>query len=139
MGKHTPTPWTLCGHDRGICQCMTISCADHPICTVESGTWGDSYPSIRKGKDGKQEAFLERIDYGEISMETAKANAEFIVRAVNSHEALVAACEAALALFTNNHALSRFDWGKSSLRAEDIRELNELPMHLKAALALAKG
>lgn len=30
-------------------------------------------------------------------------------------------------LFAKDHAIDRFDWGESPLRAQDIRELNELP------------
>ena len=52
---------------------------------------------------------------------------------------LLTALKAALALFDKNHALSRFNWGASGLRAEDIRELNELPGTIRAAIAKAEG
>jgi len=55
----------------------------------------------------------------------------------NHNDELLAACKAALALFSKNHALDRFDWGKSFLRAEDIRELNELPFQLQKAITKA--
>jgi hypothetical protein len=45
------------------------------------------------------------------------------------------ALRAALDLFASDHALSRFDWGKSALRAQDIRELNETPLKIRAAIA----
>lgn len=52
---------------------------------------------------------------------------------------LYKACKLALDLFSEGHALSRFDWGKSHLRAADIRELNELPGIIRAALAKAES
>jgi ribosome biogenesis protein Tsr3 len=51
---------------------------------------------------------------------------------------MVEALKAALALWDNGHALSRFNWGTSFLRAQDIRELNELPIKLRAAIKAAK-
>lgn len=64
-------------------------------------------------------------------IELCHANARLISAAPEMLEAL----EAAYKLFAKNHALSRFDWGSSALRAEDIRELNELPLQLRAAIA----
>lgn len=49
-------------------------------------------------------------------------------------EKLEEACRAALDLFADDHALSRFDWGKAFLRARDIQELNELPQKLRKAI-----
>lgn len=51
---------------------------------------------------------------------------------------LLEACKEALALFAKDHAIDRFDWGKSGLRAQDIRELNELPGKLRRAIAKAE-
>ena len=39
--------------------------------------------------------------------------------------------KACLLLFEKDHALDRFDWSKSFLRAQDIRELNELPLRIR--------
>lgn len=50
---------------------------------------------------------------------------------------MLKALQAAAALFEKGHAISRFDWGKSCLRAEDIRELNELPGQIQAAIQKA--
>lgn len=52
---------------------------------------------------------------------------------------IITALEAAIALGDKDHALADFDWGKSCLRAEDIRELNELPGQLRRALSTAKN
>jgi hypothetical protein len=71
-----------------------ISCSDHPIAKVESGEWGDTYPSVRpisSSIEGKFEAYIEKITYGSIDADLAKANALFIVKAVNSHDMLVRA------------------------------------------------
>ena len=38
------------------------------------------------------------------------------------------------ALFADGHAISRFNWSESFLRAQDIRELNELPGKIDAAM-----
>ncbi len=52
----------------------------------------------------------------------------------NERPIVVRTLTACLQLFDDGHALSRFDWGKSFLRAEDIRELNELPGTIREAL-----
>lgn len=52
---------------------------------------------------------------------------------------LLIALKAALALFDKDHAINHFNWGASVLRAEDIRELNELPGQLRKAIAKAEG
>lgn len=44
-----------------------------------------------------------------------------------------------LLLFAKDHAIDRFDWGKSFLRAQDIRELNELPGRIRATIQKAAG
>ena len=44
-----------------------------------------------------------------------------------------------LELFGEGHALSRFNWGASFLRAEDIRELNELPGAIADVIKRAEG
>jgi hypothetical protein len=86
--KHTPGPWSVCGEDRGVCQCVTIwsETADCPVATCKIGAWGDSYPSIRLtdpiGSAGqKAEAYMEKIEYGSIPDEMAKANAILIALA----------------------------------------------------------
>lgn len=52
---------------------------------------------------------------------------------------IIGALKECLALFDKDHAIDRFDWGKSALRAEDIRELNELPGKIRAALRKAES
>ena len=63
-------------------------------------------------------------------------NAEFIVRACNNHEALLAALKSCQRLF--NEALPKFNWGASALDANAIRLLNETPIEVDAAIATAK-
>lgn len=55
----------------------------------------------------------------------------------NASSELYEALKKCWALFLPDHAISRFNWGKSALRAEDIRELNELPGLIRAALLKA--
>lgn len=45
------------------------------------------------------------------------------------------ALKSALALWDKGHALSQFNWGASALTADGIKELNELPGKIRAALA----
>lgn len=67
------------------------------------------------------------------------ADAYFELRALRqSHRELMEALELAGNLFAANHAISQFDWSKSALRAEDIRELNEVPLEIRKALANAR-
>ena len=65
----------------------------------------------------------EVVVYCDSDLKTAKANAALIVRAVNSHAALVAACEAALSFCTGPYGRG------SGTNLQDT---------LAAALALAK-
>lgn len=53
-------------------------------------------------------------------------------------EKLVEACKDALAMFEKGHAIDKFDWGKSVLDASAIRELNETPGKIRAALKAAE-
>lgn len=82
MMTHTPGPWSACKN--GECPCGQIwsTTADHPVAEVISGTWGDTYPALRPRDEGMSgtvvEAYLERIDYGSVDPEQAKANAVLI-------------------------------------------------------------
>ncbi len=94
---HSPEPWNFCGHKRGGCSCGQIwsTPADCPVASVTSGEWGDSYPVIRiVNKDESASASrafelvlkadTERIDYGSIPEDVAKANMRRIVACVNA-------------------------------------------------------
>lgn len=99
--KFTPGPWSLCGSERGVCQCFTVSCGDHPIAHVEHGTWGDSYPAIRQKPgtnklDLEYEAYMECIDYGSIDEEYAKGNARLIAATPDMLEALLVMLKSAV-------------------------------------------
>lgn len=59
-----------------------------------------------------------------------------IVRVVNAHDALIEALKRSQELFEK--ALPQFDWGSSALTAESIRLLNDVPIQVNTALALAK-
>ncbi len=94
--QHTPTPWGAC--HKGKCSCKQIWSipADHPVAKVISGKWGDEYPSLRligSSLDRKAEPYMDIIEYGEVGKDLAEANAEFIVRACNSHDELVKTLE----------------------------------------------
>jgi hypothetical protein len=80
----TAGPWSACGG--GDCSCVTIMCADHPICKVTRGQWGDDFPSVRlvgPSLDLKAEPYMEQITYGEVDEKVAAANTKFIAAAVN--------------------------------------------------------
>jgi len=84
MSGHSPGPWSAC--HKGECSCSLVWTAGHPVAEVTRGKWGDSYPAIRlvegEGMSGtKAEAYMERMDYGEIDEATAVANARLIAAA----------------------------------------------------------
>lgn len=90
---YTPGPWHYCGEgrkDRKPCVCRQVWSTDHPICVVESGPWGDSWPAIRvePGIGGKAEAFMEFSEYGSIDKEVADANIRLIAAAPEMLEVL---------------------------------------------------
>lgn len=98
MSEHTPGPWRVRGRTkiRGTVLGMRYKIAD--VCYPESG--------------------------GEYERRETKANAEFIVRACNAHEELVAAVDAAARYF----------------EARNLGEpAHELQARLVAALAKAEG
>lgn len=58
-----------------------------------------------------------------------------IIRRVNAHDALVEALKRSQELFEK--ALPKFNWGSSFLNAEAIRLLNDVPIEVAKALAVA--
>ena len=56
------------------------------------------------------------------------------MRKAGTEYVLLDACKLALALFAENHALSRFDWGNAAFRVRDIQELNEAHLLLHRAI-----
>jgi hypothetical protein len=114
--KWTPGPWYVkyCGHQDAGSACRI---SDNPDCT-------DDYGGV-----------VYDTNHDECNHMMSVADARLIAAAPDLYDAL----ESALALFDADHALSRFDWGSSFLRAGDIRELNELPGIIRAALAKARG
>lgn len=80
---------------------------------------------IEWGIAGERAARLEREDQLREALECKRELLEALKLAGN--------------LFAANHAISQFDWGRSVLRAEDIRELNEVPLAIRAAIARAEG
>lgn len=120
MAEHTATPWKLCA-----CGCGVISNDHHPIAKVEKGEWGDTYPAIRligTSLECKYEAYIKKIVYGEIPKEEAQANADFIVRAVNCHEELVAALDNLLTRTAGLLPMKDPIWAEGSRLIDKIRE-----------------
>ena len=106
MSKHTPGPWHLCGDDRGGCSCNTVTSPDYPIAKVTLGEWGDEWPSLRLTESsmaGKYETYMEKCTYGEVSKETAVANARLIAAAPD----MLAALTMALHDYTLNDSAAR--------------------------------
>ena len=86
-------PWRGCKD--GDCSCGMIWSVpgDHPVATVESGPWGDTWPALRSFDNGNMpgtavEAYMERSDYGEVDPDVAKANARLIAAAPDMLEQL---------------------------------------------------
>ena len=118
--EHSKTPWGYCGEKREkpeVCCCMQIwsTPGDHPVARVESGKWGDDYPTVKLeggSLDRKAVATMEQITYGEIPIEVAEANARFIVKACNCHDELLEACK---------RTLWRLDEDKDSQLISDLK------------------
>jgi hypothetical protein len=126
MSKFTPGPWHACNCGK----CFQVGFSDGPICQVEHGEWGDTFPAIRLKKDGNRiygmeaEAYIEMHAYGKIPEETAKANATLIAAAPELYEA----CKAALSELRCFHTLNPENVNTSKIIAE-----------ITAALAKADG
>lgn len=90
----SPAPWHTC--HGGDCSCKQVWTDNHPVAVVEHGEWGDTYPSLRliDGGEGsiavKVEASMEKIPYGMIPEEVAKANVQLIVALRNLGPGLLA-------------------------------------------------
>lgn len=99
----TPGPWRECGRDGGGCQCCVVwaNSVDAPIAETTHGPWGDRYPAIRLAKDsssiaGRYEAYIERIDYGEVPQAAGLANAKLIAEMRNALPELIALARKAI-------------------------------------------
>lgn len=112
--KHTPTPWRLSryiGHEPK-----------------------EDWPGRIIGNNG-QDVFAGPFSFRALTGKTAKeaeANAEFIVRAVNCHEELLAACRAAVSAFAQADEESR-------PRAENWAALRAASDTARAAIARAES
>jgi len=71
---------------------MAVWCADHPIAKIVSGQWGDRYTAIRvaDGIGGRAEAYIEITPYGEVDLDRAVGNMQFIFYAREDVPALCA-------------------------------------------------
>ena len=90
--------------------------------------WEDQ--TVIVSAEGNQEIAIFADDF---ALKNAKANAELIVRAVNAHDKLVAACEAALSEY-EPVSIGTFH----SVEVKGQKSMDVVGM-LKAALAEAKG
>lgn len=77
--QHSPAPWHVCCG--GKCSCFTVMADDYPVAHIEHGEWGDTWPEVRIEHDGKPEAYIEKMVYGEIGESTARANWHLIAAA----------------------------------------------------------
>lgn len=99
---HTPTPWNTTEPQPGVKIAIMAQDGQHVADVIDQG----------------------------LGVDTAnmKANADFIVRAVNSHEDLLAACKQAMGAFVNH---LDYDCNESSVERESYRAL-------RAAIAKAE-
>ena len=88
--KFSQGEWSAC--HKGKCPCKQVWTDDYPIAEITVGKWGDDYPALRivgeSSLNQKVEAYMEMIEYGEVSEETAQANALLISAAPNMYKAL---------------------------------------------------
>jgi citrate lyase beta subunit len=119
MGEHTPTPWKVITEDISLIESVTLA-AD-----------GCSY-IVAHCLDGAT---------SQVNEDTREANAAFIVKAVNSHDALVKALEnAKAALETCSDLFSdiRGDWTDPRNECEEGQDvIHTARTEIVAALATA--
>lgn len=114
--KHTPTPWKLYqGHYMGPLE----------IVTDRTGKPNDNFQELTIGE---VRSTIWESD-NDSAWQRTKANAAFIVRAVNAHEELLRAAHAALNLSVER-AESRKKW---TVRDQQVHEM------LEKAIARAEG
>lgn len=129
MSKHTETPWEI----------QRLNHADGELWLQIGHNGYGPITEIVGGCVGKPSQWQPVSEFKYLHDDKlAEANAQHIVKCVNSHEGLVEACKAALAMFDKGHAIDRFDWGGSFLSAANIRELNEVPFQLAKAIKAAE-
>ena len=80
MSEATARPWRACGSARKDCECRQVWATEADVKVAVAMTAADEHYTGGAGVDDRDEA---------------KANAALIVKAVNAHDALVAACELA--------------------------------------------
>jgi len=82
----TPGKWNACNKGDCTCGIITSKQFNAPIATATIGKWGDTYPAIRLKEntgsvEGIYEAYIEMIEYGEVSKEAGTNNAKYIAAA----------------------------------------------------------
>lgn len=92
---HTPGPWHACGDGR--CKCATVMGRDYPVARVTRGKWGDTYPVLENVGCSIAPEYrpkMEMIEYGDVAITEAEANAKLIAAAPD----LLAALKAVVAI-----------------------------------------
>ena len=102
MSEHTPTPWKWQRRDGMVHSCIEadISVDDFPFCIYIP------CPPFALGATGM---LVARTDGLGASAQQSEANTRFIVRAVNNHDRLLAACKAVSAAATEERAIDLRD------------------------------
>ena len=90
--KHTPLPWTVSDYYEEEAGPAIIGADGYPIADVEDTAIMEDWVNALGLPDDHWAEYPGQA-YIERPMEEFQANAEFIVRAVNNHDALVHACE----------------------------------------------
>lgn len=127
--EHSRTPWRGCNEGNCLCCQIWSEPDDHPVAKIECGDWGDEYPTLKlKGPslDVKAVSVMDKIVYGSIDPEVAKANVKFIVKACNSHDELLEALKNAMSWIDN--------WSPAFTEEEEWSDDEEI---IRAAIAKA--
>lgn len=132
MSEATPRPWTLCHHLKGVVEDSACPCGYRGV------IWGpekDAKAICQPGHDpdvvGQEGLAPQRYP-----REVEVANSQLIVRAVNAHDALVAALRAYVV--AQGRMLVRWAEGDRDMKHELWKDLHGCEDAARFALALAE-
>ena len=110
MSKHTPVPWECGPEIDSDSRLVYIPIRSQSTRIATTGVYGRKPNGKTTGKLYSDECGIKRHP-PHITADECRANAEHIVRCVNSHDGLLASCEAAVALLSRIMVIDGYDGG----------------------------